>query len=72
MGWLIAVALGPLTRALPMGGILSLFGGGIFYTAGVLFYVWKKLSYHHAIWHLFVILGSACHVVSVLFFVIPR
>jgi len=72
MGWLIVLALGPLVRSLPMGGVVSLFAGGVFYTVGVAFYVWKKLAYHHAIWHLFVLLGSACHVVSVLFFVIPR
>ena len=72
MGWLIVLALGPLVRSLPMGGVVSLFAGGVFYTVGVVFYVWKKLAYHHAIWHLFVLLGSACHVVSVLFFVIPR
>lgn len=72
MGWIVLVALGPLAKSLPMGGLVTLFGGGAFYTAGVVFYAWKKLPYHHAVWHLFVILGSACHVMSVLFFVIPR
>jgi len=72
MGWIVLVALGPLGKSLPTGGLVTLFGGGVFYTAGVIFYAWKKLPYHHAVWHLFVILGSACHVVSVLFYVIPR
>ncbi len=72
MGWLVVIAIGPLMRSLPPGGLLTLFGGGFFYTAGVVFYVWKKLPYHHAAWHIFVMLGSACHVVSVMFFVIPR
>ena len=72
MGWLLVLALGPPVRSPPLRGIVSLFAGGVFYTVGVVFYVWKKLAYHHAIWHLFVLLGSACHVVSVLFFVIPR
>lgn len=72
MGWIVLIALGPLMRAMPAGGLLWLFGGGVFYTGGVIFYVWKRLPYHHAIWHLFVIAGSACHVASVLFFVIPR
>ncbi len=72
MGWLVLIALGPLSRALPAGGLLALFGGGVFYTAGVAFYLWKRLVYHHAVWHVFVILGSACHVVAVLGFVIPR
>ncbi len=72
MGWIVLVALKPLAVSLPAGGLFTLFGGGVFYTAGVVFYAWKRLLYHHAIWHLFVILGSACHVVSVLFYVIPR
>jgi len=72
MGWIVLVALKPLAVSLPAGGLVTLFGGGVFYTAGVVFYAWKRLLYHHAIWHLFVILGSACHVVSVLFYVIPR
>lgn len=72
MGWIVLVALKPLAESLPMGGLVTLFGGGVFYTAGVIFYAWKRLPYHHAVWHLFVILGSACHVVSVLFYVIPR
>lgn len=72
MGWIVLIALGPLGRSLPMGGLVTLFGGGVFYTAGVIFYGWKRLTYHHAIWHVFVILGSACHVASVFFFVIPR
>jgi len=71
MGWLITVAIGPLVRALPTGGLIFLFGGGFFYTAGVVFYAWKNLPYHHAAWHVFVMFGSACHVASVLFFVIP-
>jgi len=72
MGWIVLIVLKPLANAMPMGGLLWLFGGGVFYTGGVLFYGWKRLTYHHAVWHLFVIAGSACHVASVLFFVIPR
>ena len=40
--------------------------GGIAYTAGVPFYVWKSRRYTHAIWHLFVLAGVACHFVAVL------
>ena len=40
-------------------------GGGFFYTGGVTFYLWKKLPWHHAIWHVFVLLGSGCHWVAV-------
>lgn len=72
MGWLIAVAIVPLVHALPRPGLLWLFGGGVCYTGGVVFYVWRSLRYNHAIWHLFVLGGSACHVVAVAGWVIPR
>ena len=45
--------------------------GGLFYSLGVIFYVWKTLVYHHAIWHLFVLAGSACHFFAVFLYVIP-
>lgn len=72
MGWIVLVALSPLARALPTGGLVTLFGGGVFYTLGVVFYTWKGLKYHHAIWHIFVMLGSASHVASVFLYVIPH
>lgn len=72
MGWLIVLAIGPLLHALPAMGLMWLFGGGLCYTGGVAFYVWRGLKYNHAIWHLFVLGGSACHVVAVTGWVIPR
>ena len=69
MGWLILFALGPLIRALPSAGVAWLVAGGVSYTFGVIFFAWRKLRYHHAIWHLFVLGGSACHVVAVWFYV---
>lgn len=72
MGWLIVIALGPLARALPGGGLAWLFAGGLCYTGGVLFYRWESLRHHHALWHLCVVAGSACHVACVLGHVIPR
>jgi hemolysin III len=65
MGWLIVFAIGPLFRGLPLAGILWLVAGGLFYSFGVVFYAWQKLPFNHAIWHLFVLSGSACHVVAV-------
>jgi len=41
------------------------------YTAGVIFYAWKRLPFSHAIWHLFVLAGDAFHVFAVLYYVIP-
>jgi len=70
MGWLAVIAIGPLLRALPMAGVVWLVAGGLSYTLGVVFFVWKKLPYHHAIWHLFVLGGSACHVAAVWLYVI--
>ena len=71
MGWLAVFAVKPLIDALPAGGFAWLLTGGIVYTVGALFYLIKKLPYNHAIWHLFVIGGSACHYVAVLLYVVP-
>lgn len=72
MGWLAVVAIKPLVDHLPTGGLVLLFGGGLAYTGGVAFYLWKRLPYHHAIWHGFVLAGSALHYFAVLLYVIPR
>lgn len=71
MGWIIAIAIKPLVAALPLGGVILLFLGGAAYSAGVVFYVQKR-TYSHAVWHIFVILGSLCHFFSVLFYVLPK
>ena len=72
MGWLVLVAIKPLLAALPAGGVKLLVAGGLCYTGGAVFYLWKRLPYHHAIWHLFVLGGSACHWAAVFLYVIPR
>ena len=71
MGWLVLVGAKPLFASVPMVGIGWLFAGGISYTGGVLFFLWDRLPFNHAIWHLFVIAGSVCHFVAVLFYVLP-
>lgn len=71
MGWAVVVAVQPMLENVAGGGLLLLAGGGLAYTAGVAFYKWRRLKYHHAIWHGFVLLGSALHFFSVLFYVIP-
>ena len=65
MGWLIVVALLPLYRALGPVGLSWLGAGGLSYTVGVHFYVRDHLRYHHFVWHLFVLAGSAFHLVAV-------
>jgi len=70
MGWLVMVAIKPLMAALPAGGLKLLVAGGFCYTGGAAFYLWKRLPFHHAIWHLFVLAGSACHWVAVFVYVV--
>lgn len=71
MGWLIILAIKPLFQNLPEGGIVWLVAGGLSYTSGTIFYMWKKLPFNHAIWHLFVLAGSICHFMSVFFYIVP-
>lgn len=71
MGWLVVVATRPLLTGVPLGGLLWLLAGGLFYTLGAVFYLWKKLPYHHGIWHLFVLAGSVCHYFAILLYVLP-
>jgi hemolysin III len=66
MGWLVIVAIEPLLGALDAWTIGWLFGGGVFYTLGTVFYHRPSLPYSHAIWHLFVVAGSVCHYVAVM------
>ena len=70
MGWMIVIVWGPLTASLHSNGVLLLIIGGIFYTVGSLFYVWKRIPYHHVIWHLFVLAGSVFHFFAVFLYVI--
>ncbi|KRG12447.1 PAQR family membrane homeostasis protein TrhA [Lederbergia galactosidilytica] len=69
MGWLIIIAIQPLYASLSPAGFYLLLTGGIFYSVGAIFYIWRNLPYSHAIWHLFVIAGSAFMYFCVLFYV---
>ena len=71
MGWLVLTALKPLSLALPREGVWLLLVGGFCYTGGAAFYLWKRLPYHHAVWHLWVLAGSACHWAAVFFYIRP-
>lgn len=71
MGWLSVIVLKEALVSIPVGGLLLVAIGGVIYTIGVVFYVWKKLPYNHAIWHVFVLGGSLCHYFAMLFYVLP-
>lgn len=67
MGWLMLVAIVPLKRAVPPAGIAWIVAGGLLYTGGVAFYVVdRRVRFAHAVWHLFVLAGSAAHFWAVL------
>ena len=70
MGWTIMVKIDIILWSMPSGATILLLTGGFFYTAGVVFYIWEKLKFSHAIWHLFVLAGSLCHYFAVYFYVI--
>jgi hemolysin III len=70
MGWIVIFAVRPLAAALPQGGLWLLVAGGLAYTAGTIFYLLESIPYMHAVWHLWVIGGSACHVLAVLLYVL--
>lgn len=71
MGWSVVVAIRDVWAALPPGGTLLLLLGGVAYTGGVVFYVWKSRRYMHSIWHLFVMLGSLLHYFCIVLYVLP-
>lgn len=71
MGWLCVVAVKPLLESVPIGGLVWLGVGGILYTGGIVFYLRDHNPYYHAIWHVFVLGGSICHYMAVLFYVVP-
>jgi hemolysin III len=71
MGWAVVAAVKPLFAAVAPGGLVLLLVGGLAYTLGLGFYTWRRLPYHHAIWHVFVLAGSISHFFAILFYVIP-
>ena len=72
MGWIIVFALKPLLDHMSPAGIRWLVAGGLCYTLGAVVYLFKRVKYHHAIWHLAVLAGGACHYFAILWHVLPR
>jgi hemolysin III len=70
MGWVIVIAAKPLINGLDVAGLWWLLAGGISYTVGAILYTLKKIPYHHAIFHVFVLGGSFAHWVTVFFYLL--
>jgi hemolysin III len=71
MGWLITFAFQDIIANMAPAGIRLLVAGGIIYTLGSIFYVWRSFPFHHAVWHLFVLAGSVMHFLM-MFYVLPH
>jgi len=71
MGWLCLLAVPALVESISTKGVVWLTAGGLAYTVGTVFYVRKKMLYHHAIWHVFVLVGAVCHFLAVAVYVLP-
>ena len=67
MGWTLIFILPAMLRSIPERGLWFILAGGLSYSMGVIFYLWRKMKYSHAIWHIFVIGGSVCFFFAVLF-----
>ena len=72
MGWIVLIAVKPLIAAMPLGGLLLLLAGGLLYTLGTVFYLWRIMPFHHAVWHLFVLGGTICHFLCIQLYVMMR
>ena len=68
MGWLVVIAAETVWTLVPKWGIFWLFAGGVAYTLGAVFFLAERIRYFHFVWHLFVIAGSACHFIAVLWY----
>ena len=71
MGWAALVAVKPLAASVPGIALMLIVAGGLSYTAGIFFYLWRRLPYHHAVWHIFVLSGSIAHYLAVFLSVYP-
>jgi len=70
LGWIILIAISPLSNALSFDGLMWLLAGGICYSVGAVFFLLNKLPFNHAIFHVLVVAGSACHFVAVFWYVL--
>ena len=71
MGWFALIGIKQLIDKMDMNGIILIFVGGLLFTVGVFFLMWKTFRHSHAIWHLFYIAGCVCHYFTIIFYTIP-
>jgi hemolysin III len=69
MGWMVIIAAEPLMSRFHISGLCWVLAGGLCYTLGVIFYILDKRRFYHAIWHLFVLVGSFCHYCAIFFYI---
>jgi len=72
MGWFVLVAIKPAITYVPVGALVMMAIGGLAYTSGVFFYIYNRIPYNHAIWHCFVMAGSAIHFFAVIIYVLDK
>lgn len=68
MGWMVVIAIKPMLAMIPSGFFPWLLASGLFYTVGIIFYIWKRIPFNHGIWHLFVLGGSTAYFFGLLFY----
>ncbi|GMV64354.1 MAG: hemolysin [Candidatus Hinthialibacteria bacterium] len=71
MGWMVVLVIRPTLELIPPDGIVLLAAGGLSYTLGIFFFIFDRIPYNHAIWHVFVMAGSLFHYLAVMLYVIP-
>lgn len=72
MGWLGVFAVQPLFQALGMLPVVLTIAGGVAYSMGVIFFPWKSIRHHHAIFHVFILAGSIIHYAAVVLYIVPH
>jgi hemolysin III len=71
MGWLVVIVARAVLRSVPLMGFVWIIIGGLFYTTGIIFFKFTRFKYHHLVWHLMVIGGTASHFTAIFFYILP-
>jgi len=72
MGWMVVFFIKSIAPLVSSSGMALLIAGGAFYTVGIVFYAIRMFKYHHMIWHICVLAGTACHFFLIYFYILPR